>query len=74
MYTPPSSTGITIDEYRGMLARIGFTQNDAAAFFGVHAVTGRRWALTGPPVAVGKLLRVMLALGITPEMVDEYCA
>lgn len=43
----------------------------AGKFFGVHDVTGRRWAEKGPPPPVAKLLRLMVALRFTPAYVDS---
>lgn len=62
---------MTPDEYRSAIAALSLTQNEAGRFFGVHEVTGRRWATQGPPSAVAKFLRLMLALKFTPEYVDR---
>lgn len=62
---------MTPDEYRAAISALGLTQNAAGQFFGVHEVTGRRWATQGPPAAVAKFLRLMLALKFTPEYVDR---
>lgn len=59
------------DEYRAAIKMLGLSQNEAGRFFGVHVVTGRRWASEGPPAAVAKFLRLMLALQFTPEYVDR---
>ena len=59
------------DEYRAAISALGLTQNEAGRFFGVHEVTGRRWATQGAPPAVAKFLRLMLALKFTPEYVDR---
>jgi hypothetical protein len=61
-------------EYRAAIAELGLSQVRAAEFFGVHDVTGRWWAAVdgdGPPAAVAKFLRLMLALRFTPEYVDQ---
>lgn len=62
---------MTPAEYRDAIKRLGLTQSECGLFFGVHEVTGRRWADEGPPAPVSKLLRLMLALGFTPDYVDR---
>jgi transcriptional regulator with XRE-family HTH domain len=62
---------MTPDKYRAAIKTLGLTQNQAGEFFGVNPVTGRRWASNGPPPAVAKLLRLMLALQFTPAYVDR---
>ena len=62
-------------EYRAAIKTVGFkSQNEAGRFFGVSEVTGRRWAIHGPPSAVAKFLRLMLALRFSPAYVDEMIA
>jgi hypothetical protein len=62
---------MTPTEYRAALKSLGLTQTGAAAFMGVHPVTGRRWASDGPPPPVAKFLRLMLVLKFTPAYVDS---
>lgn len=62
---------MTATEYRAAIEKLGLNQSSAARFFGVHDVTGRRWAADGPPPPVAKMLRLMLALKFTPAYVDE---
>lgn len=62
---------MTPKEYRAALNTLGLSQVGAGRFFGVHEVTGRRWAADGPPPPVAKFLRLMLALKFTPEYVDQ---
>ena len=65
---------MTADEYRTILKRLSLTQGGAAAFLGVNAVTSRRWA-TGRadiPQSAEMLLRLMVAMKLTPEKVQEW--
>jgi len=62
---------MTPDEYRGALATLGLTQNEAGRWLGVHEQTGRRWASEGPPAPVAKFLRLALALRVSPAWIDE---
>lgn len=57
-------------EYRAALVTLGLSQSAAGQWFGAHEVTGRRWALRGPPGPVVKLIRLMLALHFSPSYVD----
>lgn len=63
-------TAMKPDEYRAAIKTLGLTQNGAGEFFGVNPVTGRRWAKSGPPTPVAKMLRLMLAMKLTPAQVD----
>lgn len=65
---------MTPDEYRAAIKVLRLSQNAAARFFGVHEVTGRRWASEGPPAPAAKFLRLMLALQLTPEYVNKVLA
>jgi len=62
---------MTPDEYRATLKSLGLTQNEAGRWLGVHEQSGRRWAANGPPEPVAKFLRLVIALGLTPQKVDE---
>lgn len=65
---------MTPTDYRAALDRLGLNQSEAARFFGVNDVTGRRWAAmggNGPPAPVVKMIRLMLALRFSPAYVDE---
>lgn len=67
---------MSADEYRNTLKSLGLTQVGAAAFLGVNGVTSRRWA-TGKaniPQATTMLLRLMLAMKLSPEKVKEWLA
>jgi hypothetical protein len=74
MVAKKANTGMPSDEYRAALSALGMTQNEAGRFFGVHEVTGRRWATEGAPHAVAKMLRLMIALQFTPDYVDKISA
>lgn len=69
-----SNMGMPSGEYRAAISALGMTQNEAGRFFGVHEVTGRRWATEGAPHAVAKMLRLMIALKFTPDYVDRVAA
>lgn len=60
-------------EYRTALARLSWSQREAARFFKVDERTSRAWAdirgKSGPPGAVAMWLRFMLATDITPGQV-----
>lgn len=57
-------------DYLAAIKQLGLNQSEAGLFLGVHPVTGRRWAKFGPPTPVGKFLRFMIALKLTPAYVD----
>jgi len=62
---------MTPDEYRAALKSLGLTQNEAGRWLGVHEQSGRRWAVYGPPEPIAKFLRLVIALGLTPQKVDD---
>ena len=64
------------DEYRNTLKRLDDTQVGSAAFFGVSGVTSRGWGSgkAGIPEATAMLLRLMLAMKLSPEKVKEWLA
>lgn len=67
---------MTPEQYREAIKRLGLNQSDAGAFIGVNPVTSRRWA-TGKadvPPPVSMLLRLMLAMKLSPEKVREWLA
>jgi hypothetical protein len=47
------------EEYRAILHQIAWTQSDAGRYLAGSDVTGRRWAVDGPPKAVAIILRYM---------------
>ncbi|WP_336492407.1 hypothetical protein [Methylobacterium nigriterrae] len=65
---------MTADEYRAALKRLGLTHVAAAAFLGVEEITSRRWATakTRVPGSVSTLLRLIIALKLTPDKVREW--
>jgi len=65
---------MTAQQYKDALVEVGLNQTSAARFFGMHGVTGRRWAVTGPPEVVAKFLRIMLAQRWTAHDVDRLLA
>lgn len=58
---------MTANQYRTAIEKVGLSQRKAGRFFGVDERTSRRWAETGPPEAVAKLLRLMARLDLKPE-------
>jgi hypothetical protein len=62
---------VTGPEYLNAIKQLGLNQSEAGRFFGVHEVTGRRWASDGPPAPVAKMLRFMLAMGFSASYVDS---
>ena len=74
MPRPSAIRSMTAQEYKEALAEVGLNQTSAARFFGMHGVTGRRWAVTGPPEVVAKFLRIMLAQRWTAHDVDRLLA
>lgn len=61
--------GMSPDQYRAALKRLNLSQSAAGRFVGVKALTGRRWAQTGPTHSVAMLFCVMIVHGITPDQV-----
>lgn len=65
---------MTPQEFRFVLKKLNLSQRALVTFLGVTDVTVRRWkrldGAGGPPPAVAKLLRYMVALGLTPDAVD----
>jgi hypothetical protein len=70
--SPPKS--MSAKQYRAALIDVGLNQTSAGRFFGTHGVTGRRWAITGPPHVVAKFLRVMLVQRLTADDVEQLLA
>jgi hypothetical protein len=62
---------MTASEYIAALDALCLSQTGAGEFFGVHRITAHRWAETGPPEPVAKLLRLMLALQFSVEYVER---
>jgi hypothetical protein len=75
--------GMSADEYREALVRLGFPQeaaandmgiSEAARFFGVTSRASRKWAEHGPPNPVAVCLRLMLASKITLALAQRRLA
>lgn len=65
---------MTADEYRNAIKRLGLSQTAAGEFLGVNPVTSRRRA-TGAvkvPPECAMLLRLMIAMKLTPSKVEEW--
>lgn len=55
----PLETGAPVmspEDYLKRLADLGFTQEQAGAYFDASPRTGQRWASEGPPVPVAMIL------------------
>lgn len=61
---------MTAEDYRDAIAKLGMSQRRAARFFEVGHATGERWAIDGPPPAIGMWLTFMVTLHISPAWVD----
>lgn len=64
---------MTKTEYRASIKALGLSQRKAAGFLGISFRQSRRLA-TGdysPSLSAEKLLRMMLELGLTPQIVNE---
>jgi DNA-binding transcriptional regulator YiaG len=63
---------MTPDQYRTAIAKLGLSQRGAALFLGVNERTSRSWASgqSRIPVAVAKLLNVLIENKIKLEIVD----
>lgn len=62
---------MTPNQYRAAIEKLGLSQRGAGTFLGVDERTSRRWAggEAEIPEAVGKLLRLMVRLGLSPDEV-----
>lgn len=62
---------MTPNQYRAAIEKIGLSQRSAGTFLGVDERSSRRWASGEAeiPEAVGKLLRLMVKLGLSPDEV-----
>lgn len=62
---------MTPKQFRDAIDHLGLSQEAAGVFFGYSARQGQRWANNERPVpvAVAKLLRLMIRLGLSPEEV-----
>lgn len=60
---------MTAKQYQSALDQLGLSQRAAGSFLGVDERTSRRWVAgdAAIPVAVAKLLRLMIKFEITPE-------
>jgi DNA-binding transcriptional regulator YiaG len=60
---------MTANQYRAAIKSLRLSQAKAALFLGVSLRASQGWALgeNPVPVAVAKLLRLMIRLHITPE-------
>lgn len=67
----PHQAGMTAQEY---LDSLDLTQVGAAAFLGVNGVTSWRWATEKAevPQATAMLLRLMVAMKLSPEKEREW--
>lgn len=56
-------------QFRTFIQRLGLSQEAAGEFFGYSARQGQRWANDERPVpiAVAKLIRLMVKLKLSPE-------
>lgn len=61
---------MTAEEYRDALEVIGETQMGFAHWLGYHPMTGKLWARKGPPAAVVKWVRYLLAKRLDPSRID----
>jgi len=62
---------MTPTQYRAAIATLGLSQERAGIFLGIAPRTSQGYALGEYPVpeAIGKLLRLMVRLKLTPENV-----
>ena len=60
---------VTPGQYRKIIKSFGLSQEDAGVWLGVSKRTGQNYAAKGPPLAVGKLLRLMVRFGVKPDEV-----
>lgn len=59
---------MTANQYRAAIERLGLSQVTAARFLGVSIRTSHKYANGDRiPVAIAKLLRLMIKLQLTPE-------
>jgi hypothetical protein len=63
---------MTSRQYRAAIEALGLSQIRAGRFLGVPTKTSSRWALgeSRVPTAVGVLLKLMIALKLSPEEVQ----
>ena len=63
---------MTPKQYAAAIERLGLSQRGAGKFLGIDERTSRKWIAGHAriPVAVGKLLRLMIRLKIDPKEVD----
>ena len=62
---------MTPHEYKQHLKTLGIGQKAFARWVGNQEQSGKRWAQRGPPPSIGKLLRLVTAMRLTPTEVDE---
>lgn len=62
---------MTPTQYAAAIERLGLSQRAAGAFLGVDERQSRRWIAGDAriPVAVGKLLRLMIRMKLAPDEV-----
>jgi hypothetical protein len=65
---------MTSTQYREAIARVGLSQVRSGFFVDAGERTGSRWAADGPPGSMAKLLRLMIALGLSAVDVDDLLA
>jgi len=61
---------MTAEEFRAALEELGETQMGFAHWLGYHPMTGKLWARKGPPAAVAKWVRYLLAKKLGPTNID----
>lgn len=63
---------MTPAQYAKALAALGLSQRSGAKFLGIDERTSRKW-IAGEariPISVGKLLRLMIRLRVSPDEVN----
>jgi transcriptional regulator with XRE-family HTH domain len=62
---------VTANQFKTAMTRLGMTQNEMATFLGLslRAVHGYANDEVAVPLAIAKLLRLMIRLGLKPEAV-----
>lgn len=65
---------MTSTEFKQHRKALGLTQSEAAQMLGVHRVTLADWERGHPPVpvAIGRLLRLMVLRGISADELPPY--
>ena len=58
---------MTANQYRDAIARLGLSQVRAGVLLGVSLKTSQRYAKSGAPEPVARLLRFLIAAKVTPD-------